>query len=208
MAKPKSKPQAAQEVAKPYEATPHELKSLSANENRRTASRPRPRMKAHNKTEDPGHIIVDHQDPETGYGLMAESLGTANKNFLIGIISELGCITADAEGQVDIESLNHGLSLAQGIQPRDEIETMLATQMAAVHMATIVFARRLQRAQNSVQRESAERGFNKLARTFVAQVEALKRHRSKGEQRVYVERVNVNEGGQAIVGNVSRGVGE
>jgi hypothetical protein len=30
-------------------------------------------------------------------------------------------------------------------------------------------------------------------------MEALKRHRSKGEQRVYVERVNVESGGQAIV---------
>ena len=37
-------------------------------------------------------------------------------------------------------------------------------------------------------------------------MEALKRYRSKGEQRVYVERVTVNEGGQAIVGR-SRGRG-
>ena len=36
-------------------------------------------------------------------------------------------------------------------------------------------------------------------------MEALKRYRSKGEQRVYVERVTVNEGGQAIVGPVSHG---
>ena len=36
-------------------------------------------------------------------------------------------------------------------------------------------------------------------------MEALKRYRSKGEQRVYVERVTVNEGGQAIVGPVAHG---
>ena len=46
---------------------------------------------------------------------------------------------------------------------------------------------------------------NRLARTFTTQVEALKRHRSVGEQKMTVERVNVNEGGQAIVGNVSTG---
>jgi hypothetical protein len=35
----------------------------------------------------------------------------------------------------------------------------------------------------------------------------LKRYRSKGEQKVVVEHVTVNEGGQAIVGNVETGGG-
>ena len=49
----------------------------------------------------------------------------------------------------------------------------------------------------------AEPAFNKLARTLVARVEALKRYRTGGEQMVTVQHVNVNEGGQAIVGAVS-----
>jgi hypothetical protein len=43
---------------------------------------------------------------------------------------------------------------------------------------------------------------NKLARTFAAQVEALKKRRSAGEQTIKIEHVTVNEGGQAIVGIV------
>ena len=82
---------------------------------------------------------------------------------------------------------------------------MLAAQMAAVHMSTMTFARRLAHVENIPQQDSAERAFNKLARTFAAQVEALKRYRSGGEQTVRVEHVTVNEGGQAIVGNVSHG---
>ena len=54
-------------------------------------------------------------------------------------------------------------------------------------------------------RDQQERALNRLTRTYAAQVEALKRHRSKGEQRVYVERVTVNEGGQAVVGLLERG---
>ena len=42
----------------------------------------------------------------------------------------------------------------------------------------------------------------KLLRTYAAQVEALARLRHGGEQRVIVQHVNVNEGGQAIVGTV------
>ncbi len=59
--------------------------------------------------------------------------------------------------------------------------------------------------ENIPQQDSAERAFNKLARTFASQVEALKRYRTGGEQKVTVEHVTVNEGGQAIVGNVSHG---
>ena len=43
-------------------------------------------------------------------------------------------------------------------------------------------------------------------RDTVAQMDALKKHRAKAQQTVRVERVTVNEGGQAIVGDVS-GVG-
>ncbi len=43
----------------------------------------------------------------------------------------------------------------------------------------------------------------KLLRTFAAQVEALQRHRGKGQQKVTVEHVHVHAGGQAIVGSVT-----
>ena len=82
---------------------------------------------------------------------------------------------------------------------------MLAAQMAATHNATMTFARRLAHVENIPQQDSAERAYNKLARTFAAQVEALKRYRSAGEQTVRVEHVHVHEGGQAIVGSVAHG---
>ena len=99
------------------------------------------------------------------------------------------------------------LSMVRGIGPKDEIEAMMAAQMAAVHMTTMTFARRLVHVDNIPQQDSAERAFNKLARTFAMQVEALKRYRTGGEQKVTVQHVTVNEGGQAIVGSVSPQVG-
>jgi hypothetical protein len=97
------------------------------------------------------------------------------------------------------------LSIIQGIKPRDQIETMLAVQMAAVQMSIMTFARRLANADNILQQDSAERAFNKLTRTFTTQMEALKRYRTGGEQKVTVQHVTVGEGGQAIVGNVTQG---
>lgn len=81
-------------------------------------------------------------------------------------------------------------------------------QLGAVHMATMTMARRLAHVETLPQQDGAERALNKLARTFAAQMEALKRYRSKGEQKVIVKHVTVNEGGQAVVGQVSSGRGE
>src|SRR5262245_8168738 len=84
---------------------------------------------------------------------------------------------------------------------------MLAPQMAAIHNATMVAARRLNHVESISQQDSASTMLNKLARTFASQIEALKKYRSGGEQTIKVQHVTVNEGGQAIVGNVSQGGG-
>ncbi len=79
------------------------------------------------------------------------------------------------------------LALIRGIEPKDETECMLAAQMAAVHMATITFARRLAHVDNIPQQDRASNAFKKLARTFAVQMEALKRYRTGGEQKVTVQ---------------------
>jgi hypothetical protein len=136
--------------------------------------------------------------------LLMEALGTADTDFFTGLLAQLA--NAGTIGQeVDERGLNFMFSMVKGIEPRDEVEAMLAAQMAATHNAIMTFARRLNHVDNIPQQDSAERAFNKLARTFASQVEALKRYRSAGEQIVRVERVTVNEGGQAIVGNVAHG---
>ena len=45
----------------------------------------------------------------------------------------------------------------------------------------------------------------RLLRTYATQVEALRRRRHGGSQTVRVEHVHVNEGGQAIIGNLQSG---
>jgi hypothetical protein len=107
----------------------------------------------------------------------------------------------------DEQGLNFMLAAIKAVEPKDEAEVMLAAQMAAVHMATMTFARRLAQVDTISQQDSAGNIFNKLARTFAVQLEALKRYRTGGEQRVTVHHVTVNEGGRAIVGAVSQAPG-
>jgi hypothetical protein len=133
-----------------------------------------------------------------------DALGTRDPDFLEGFLMQL--VDAGSKGRkVDGRTLNFMLSVVKGIAPKDQVEALLAAQMAVVHMATMTFALRLRHVKTIPQQDSAERAFNKLARTFAAQIEALKRYRSRGDQTVRVEHVTVNEGGQAIVGNVTHG---
>jgi hypothetical protein len=125
-------------------------------------------------------------------------------DFFNALLSQLG--SAGSKGsEIDNQGINFMLSIIKGIKPRDQVEAMLAAQMATVHMATMTFARRLKHVDSIPQQDSAERAFNKLARTFTTQMEALKRYRTGGEQKVTVQHVTVGEGGQAIVGNVTQG---
>jgi hypothetical protein len=149
-------------------------------------------------------IAPDHPDPAVGQVLLMAALGTADHDFFAGIVGQLGDATSQ-DGKVDEQALNFMLSVVKGIKPRDQVETMLAAQMAAVHVATLTCARRLAQAETVAQQDCAERAVNKLARTFATQVEALKRYRSGGESNVTVQHVSVSDGGQAIVGHVTQG---
>jgi hypothetical protein len=94
--------------------------------------------------------------------------------------------------------------VVKSIKPKDQLEAMLAAQMGAIHAAMMTSAGQLARSVTIDQQDSAERALNKLARTFAMQMEALKRYRTGGEQKVTVQHVSVQEGGQAIVGNVTQ----
>src|SRR5258708_12073225 len=71
----------------------------------------------------------------------------------------------------------------------------------------MTFARRLSGVEEIRQQDSAERAFNKLMRTFAAQVDTLKRYRTGGQQKVIVEHHHkhlwVGEGGQPITKDVT-----
>lgn len=99
------------------------------------------------------------------------------------------------------------MGVIRSVAPRDGLESMLATQMGAIHAATMMLARRLNLVDNITQQDAAERALNKLARTYAMQMETLKRYRTSGQQKVTVEHVTVNAGGQAIVGAVETGGG-
>jgi hypothetical protein len=190
-------------IAKPYEPRGDEKAAMQAIRAHKITT---PRIKTSAK-QGAVEIILDHPDALYGQALLMRALGTGEVDFFADLLAQLANASADGT-QVNDQRLNFMVSVIKGIEPKDQLETMLAAQMAAVHSLTMTFARRLANVDTIPQQDSAECAFNRLARTFAAQVEALKRYRSNGEQKMTVEHVTVNQGGNAIVGNVTnRGVG-
>jgi hypothetical protein len=193
MTKRKAKPTS----PRPYSPTPEELAALeTAFAERKIA--PAPPLKVENN-----RFAIDHPDRAVGQVLMMNALGTLDHAFSLGLLTQLSKATSGG-ANINEADLNFMVSVIKGIEPRDQVESMLAAQMAAVHMAMLRFIQHLPRIENLPQQDSAERAINKFARTFTAQMEALKRYRTAGEQKVTVQHVSVSEGGQAIVGNVTQ----
>jgi hypothetical protein len=98
-------------------------------------------------------------------------------------------------------------NMAVEMEPKDAVEAMLITQMTATNSALSYALQQMVDSPQLKRVEAFDRIANKLARTFTLQVEALKKYRAKAQQIVRVERVDVHEGGQAIVGDVTHQAG-
>jgi hypothetical protein len=189
---------------KAYEPNERERAAIALFAKERDSRPLAPRVKVSQK-EKGGKVEIafDHPDQAMGNLLLMQAVGSTSPSFCDAILHNVINIASNA-GQVDERAVNSTLAVIAGIKPKDELEAMLVTQMAAVHLATITQVRRFANAETIAQFDCNERALNKLARTFTTQMEALKRYRTGGEQKVTVHHVTVNEGGQAIVGTVEQ----
>jgi hypothetical protein len=104
--------------------------------------------------------------------------------------------------------LNSWLSVVlprQRLPIRDELEGALAVQMACTHTAALAVLAKMDSGFGTERRIAAFGSTAaRLMKTFVMQIELLRRLRNGGQQFVRVEHVHVNDGGQAVIGNVKK----
>jgi len=188
--------------APPYAPTPRERASIERVLARRARMPPAARMKVKQSKGELPEILPDHPDRRIAQAVLLDAIGSGDYDFFECLVRQL--VNVGSKGQqIDERELNFLLSVVKGVEPKDQIESLLAAQMAAVHTATMTFARRLAHVENIPQQDSAQRALNSLSRTFAAQVDTLKRYRTGPQEKLTVEQVTVNEGGQAIVGYVA-----
>ena len=160
------------------------------------AATPRIKLSSHG-------FSIDHPDPELGEQLMANALGVTDREAMDGILRQLVRASVSG-GSHDETNLSFMISMVKSIRPRDSLEAMLVAQMVSVHVMAMRCAQHLARAEDIAQHDSAARALGRLARTFPVQIEALNRYRSQGEPAITVQNVKVEDGGNAIVGNVTQ----
>ena len=188
-------------AASKRKANPKEVEAESEprGEPAEQVSRPKVVSKAKSALE----LGPDHPNWKTASAGFMKAFGTTDMDFINGLLKQ--ALVASGGGRDNEERLKFMIAVIKGIKPRDQIEALLASQMAGVHTAAMIMLRNFADAKYVEQRDSAERTLNKLMRTFTGQMETLKRYRTGGEQTVTVQHVTVREGGQAIVGNVTQG---
>jgi hypothetical protein len=151
----------------------------------------------------PEGFFIDHPDPELGDRLMADALGAVDRDAMHGLLRQLA--RASLKGQKpDAINLAFMISMVRSIRPRDSIEAMLVAQMVSVHVMAMRCAYYLANSGDVARQDSAARALGKLARIFPAQIDALSRYRNNGEPAITVQNVSVQDGGKAIVGNVTQ----
>jgi hypothetical protein len=85
------------------------------------------------------------------------------------------------------------------------IASARAVQMACTHTAAMAVLAKLDVAFATERRVAAfGSAAARLLRAYAMQVEVLRRLRNGGQQFVRVEHVHVNDGGQAVIGNVKK----
>lgn len=134
-----------------------------------------------------------------------DAFGSRGGAFPTSEINHLMSAARISDGTLDKVRLNALLAVIDGVQPANEIEAMLASQMAVSHGLIMELVRRATRAEQLPQFEAAGNMAAKLLKAFSGHAELLNKLKRGGEQTVRVEHVHVHSGGQAIVGSITSG---
>jgi hypothetical protein len=132
-----------------------------------------------------------------------KALGTKSDDFVNASLFQIQAAARSPWGGVSELSMNAALAMIEAAAPRDEIEGALAVQMACTHTIAMAVLAKLEVAFATERRVAAfGSAASRLLRAYAMQVEVLRRIRHGGHQYVRVEHVHINDGGQAVIGNV------
>ena len=117
------------------------------------------------------------------------------------LMSPLINLIANRDGDDAGSALNKSITLIAASDPKNQLELMLATQLAMTHITLGKSARLLDQNYKDVQTiNSLGNLYTKLSRLGIDQINTLERMKGKGQQKIIVEKVNIEAGGQAAIG--------
>jgi hypothetical protein len=173
---------------------------------RRSVDARKPRLVTKLEQDKKGNIAnigPTHADVAGWYARLQDAFGTRGQQFPISQLNHVLAAVRGADGRYDTVKANALIAAIEGANPADEVQAMLAVQMAVTHEVALQTLRRAMRVDQIAQFDSAGNMAVKLMRTFTMQVEALAKLQRGGQQVVKI--VHVHSGAQAVIGNVQAG---
>jgi hypothetical protein len=162
-------------------------------------------MNGKNTAEETKPLVVVANDPDDQKGRL-KNIGGSRSDHWNNTLADQAVQTLWMKHSDDRDrdrQISATLGALVGIAPKDVLEGMVAAQLVAAHNAAMECYRRAMIEEQTFEgrRENLTQA-NKLSRTYSMLLEALNRHRGKGQQKVMVEHVHIHSGGQAVVGVV------
>lgn len=189
---------------RPPPPSPAERNAIDEARSRVRKRRPRFRLNAA-VLKSSNQIAPPHSDAEGWEARLQDAFGTSGRAFATAELGRLFRAATMKDGKLDNVRLDSLIAVIDGVRPANEIEAMLASQLAVTHSLALDFLIRAKNADQIPQFDSAGRMAAKLLVAFAGHVELLTKLQRGGNQTVRVEHVHVYPGGQAIVGNVNTG---
>ena len=138
-------------------------------------------------------------------GRLKGALGTASTDFVDSTLFQLQAAARLPNSGLSETAVNAALAMIESEQPKGETETALVVQMAAVHAATMAVLGRLGGGHGGDRHVLATAtAVSRLSRTFAILVETLRRLRNGNSQVIRIERIDVRDGSQAVIGNIGQ----
>jgi len=132
------------------------------------------------------------------------ALGTTSSDFVNATLVQIQNASRMPSGGISETSVNAALACIEAAEPKNEIEAALAIQMACTHAVTMAILSRAGGAYGGDRHVALmASAVARLLKAFATQVEAMRRLRNGGTQIIRVERIEVSETAQAIIGNIN-----
>jgi hypothetical protein len=87
-------------------------------------------------------LTLDHSSVPIVQPLIANAFGSTDMAFIGSIVAQLANAVSDGD-EADLHALNFAVSMINGANSRDQIETVLLAQMAAVNISFMTYCRHL-----------------------------------------------------------------
>jgi hypothetical protein len=120
--------------------------------------------------------------------------GSNNKELSIRFVETL---IESIGGNIEEKYIKSALAFMEEMKPQDSMESMLLIQSYATHMMACQELHSSNSSNITIQMKTERiNRITKLTRTFMSQIEALKKYRSNNAK---IGNINVNDGGQAVI---------